>query len=139
MGAAIRFLSAAFVAASIFALPIAGAATEQSAPLSVARLIALLSDADAAVRGRAIVALERMGAKAAAAIPGLVAALDDPDDAVRWTAAGALGNMGTKAHEAIPALAKALGDRDPHVRAAAAAALTRFGSAAVACPLLYRS
>lgn len=91
-------------------------------------LAALLRDPEAAVRGRAAIAIGRVGVAAGAAL--LEAALDDPDEGVRANAAFALGLAGSRA--SIPALQRALEDPSWTVRGRAIEALGLVGDGAAA-------
>jgi len=89
------------------------------APARTADLVALLFDVDPAVRGRAALAIGRVGM--AEGVPPLVAAMTDVDAAVRAQSAFALGLLGQVGSSAP--LRRALADADPMVRGRAAEAL----------------
>jgi HEAT repeat protein len=90
----------------------------------VSEALQALRDADWQVRTAAAMALEEIGARAAAAIPVLIQTLEeDRREDVREAAAEALGSIKPKATEAISALTKALDDPSPYVRWAVARAL----------------
>jgi HEAT repeat protein len=81
--------------------------------------------------GRAAVLLERMGPKAAEAVPALLAAAKTTTDpVVRREILYALGSIVAGRGPADPALVAALDDPDEHVRATAAYALGRIGPSA---------
>jgi HEAT repeat protein len=80
--------------------------------------------------GRAAIILERMGPKAAEAVPALLAAAKTADPAVRREVLYALGSIVAGKGPADPAIVAALDDPDEHVRATAAYALGRIGPAA---------
>ncbi|MCI0529082.1 MAG: HEAT repeat domain-containing protein, partial [Nitrospira sp.] len=93
-----------------------------------------LEDANARMRGKAVVALGKSGDKRA--LPLLIQALQDEDEYVRESAADALGAMG--AEEAIEALALTLWkDEDEDVRASAAGALEAIGGSKAIESLIY--
>jgi HEAT repeat protein len=89
------------------------------APARTPDLIALLFDVDPAVRGRAALAIGRVGM--AEGIKPLAVALSDTDASVRAHAAFALGLIGRA--DAADALQRALTDADPMVRGRAAEGL----------------
>jgi len=93
----------------------------------VPTLAALLKDERADARRRAAIALFRIGAAGADAVPELVRGLYDPVGEVADGAALALGRMGSAA---VPGLVEALESSDVKVRTRAADALGRIGAEA---------
>lgn len=89
--------------------------------------IADLRGLNQSARVRATIALGRMGATAARAVPDLAYALTDPNVKVRANAAWTLAQMGDAAEAAIPGLTYALYDENAHVRGRAAVALGGLG------------
>jgi beta-lactamase regulating signal transducer with metallopeptidase domain len=75
---------------------------------AVPELLSLLSDADPGVREIAIIAVNRIDAKAKGAVELFLKALKDPEVNVRIAAASALGDSGAKS--AAPSLVRALKD-----------------------------
>jgi HEAT repeat protein len=97
-------------------------------------LVAQLKSADPEARGKASLAIIRLGEPA---VPGLVEMLKSEDTQQRVTAASTLFGMGTKAKAAVPALAEALSDPSTDLRVSAAMALESIGpDAAPAVPAL---
>jgi HEAT repeat protein len=96
---------------------------------SVPALGAMVFDACADTRFRAISAIGDIGPNAAAAIPDLVKALADPVDEVREAAAEALGKIGNVpgVTAAVDGLIAALHDPECTVRTEAAESLGRMG------------
>lgn len=99
--------------------PATAAAPLVLAPARTADLVALLLDVDPAVRGRAALAIGRVGMAEGSA--PLVAALSDVEAPVRAQAAFALGLIGRA--DSADALRLALADGDPMVRGRAAEGL----------------
>ncbi len=99
-------------------------------PRAVPALVTMLRTGRATVRVRALTALEKVGPKAAAAIPELLRALEDRDEAVRAAAAETMGAVGAgpRANAAMIPLLEALRDEDPIVRQQAAEALSQIGT-----------
>jgi HEAT repeat protein len=83
-------------------------------------MVAGLKDADAGVRGQAIMGLSRDGARSTL----IVAMLDDPSEHVRATALQALASF--KSDAVIKAVAARLADPHPSVRVVAAQSLARM-------------
>jgi HEAT repeat protein len=103
----------------------------------VAALLSQLDSPDADTRGKASLAIVRLGEPA---VPGLVEMLKSEDPRRRATAASTLFGMGPKARAAVPALAEALSDPDSEMRVSAAMALESVGpDAAPAVPALVRA
>ena len=93
----------------------------------------LLTDANVALRRRAVEFLEIIEEAAAPAFPALVKRLGDTDKFVRWPAARAIGNFAPAlAAGAVPGLAKLLKDPDLDVRLTAAKTLMEIGPLAQA-------
>jgi cyclophilin family peptidyl-prolyl cis-trans isomerase/HEAT repeat protein len=101
----------------------AGRRQRNVVPPHVPDLVPLLSDADAAIRRRAALAVGRVGL--ADGIPALLPLLKDVDPDVRQMAAFALGIIGDPA--ASPSLQAALSDTSLVVRGRAAEALGLIG------------
>ncbi len=78
-------------------------------------------------RQDAAIALGKLGAKAALAVPDLIVALKGSDNDVREKSAEALGLIGKEATSAVPGLLEKLNDSNEKVRQAAALALGRVG------------
>ncbi|MGP0064127.1 MAG: HEAT repeat domain-containing protein [Isosphaeraceae bacterium] len=74
-------------------------------------------------RHRGLRRLERLGPRAAAAVPSLIPSLTDPDPTIRRETAEILEEIGEPAQAAVPALLAALGDSERDVRKMAARAL----------------
>ncbi len=89
----------------------------------VSNWMAELNSPDNRNRAEAVVALGRIGARAAEAVPELTKLIEDPASG----AAQALGRMGPAAAEAVPALTDALQHTEPIIRQLAADALGRIG------------
>ncbi len=97
-------------------------------PAEAADLTALARDPSAAVRGRAMLAIGRVGMDEG--LPVLEQGLGDVDPGVRASAAFALGLTGVKS--AVPKLEQALADPAPAVRPRAADALGLIGDPSAA-------
>ncbi len=89
------------------------------------RLASALMHADAAVRGRAVLATGRL--QDSASVPALTERLADRVPAVRREAVFALGQVGHRS--ARPALERVLAERDPELVALAIEALGKLGDA----------
>jgi len=98
-------------------------------PARLQRLVALLADADPAVRWWGAVGLVALGARAAPAEPALRKALADPAPNVRVAAAEAMAHLG-RTDEALAALTEALAHPSPCIRLRAMNVLDRLGPAA---------
>jgi HEAT repeat protein len=100
-------------------------------PSAVPDLAAVLLDGEDTV-GKVYVMqlLERVGPKAASAVPGLTQALDSQYVTVRTAAAKALANIGPPAGTAVPKLVVGLADTNAEARQAMATCLARVGPAA---------
>lgn len=103
-----------------------------------AALVAQLKSTDPEARGKASLAIVRLGEPA---VPGLIEMLKSEDPQHRVTAASTLFGMGPKARAAVPALAEALSnDPSSDMRVSAAMALESIGpDAAPAVPALVRA
>jgi len=93
-----------------------------------ARFAAFLADSATEIRGRAVVALGRIGD--AGSVGALVPLLDDPDAAVRAAAAFALGQIGSP--EASAPLLQRVSPGEPEVAARALDALGKLGDKSLA-------
>jgi HEAT repeat protein len=102
-----------------------------------AALVTQLKSADPEARGKASLAIVRLGEPA---VPGLIEMLKSEDAQYRATAASTLFGMGPKGRAAVPALAEALSDPSSDMRVSAAMALESIGpDAAPAVPALVRA
>jgi hypothetical protein len=99
---------------------------------AVEALIAGLSDENASLRWRCVLALGQAGDRQA--VEPLVRTLKDEDTRIREAAAQALGKIGDK--KATEALIEALSDSDCYVREFAAKALGEIGEASAVEPLV---
>jgi cyclophilin family peptidyl-prolyl cis-trans isomerase/HEAT repeat protein len=106
----------------------ARSASRQLTPALVPDLGALLLDTDASIRGRAAIAVGRVGVPGGAAL--LHAALEDPIEDVRASAAFGLGLLASR--ESIPFLQAALADPAVAVRGRVVEALGLIGDASSA-------
>jgi len=96
------------------------------AAVAIPALIKALRDKDTEVRQAAAHALERMGQRAAAAVPALVDALDNNPELSPFVA-NALGAIGTKASAAIPSLAAKMREKNPRQQYLYAWTLAQIG------------
>jgi HEAT repeat protein len=86
-------------------------------------LLKALKDPDPLVRGRAAIALGKLGK---AAVPGLREVLKIGDRDVRASVIGALGRIGADARDAVPELSALAQDDDPLLRTLASDALRKI-------------
>jgi HEAT repeat protein len=94
----------------------------------LAQRVAALQAQSSGVRLAALWDLQRMGPRAAPALPALIAALQEQDPFLRTAAAEALGAMGLAAEPAIPALVEAaMQDEGAALRLQATCALAAVG------------
>jgi HEAT repeat protein len=103
----------------------AGAQETRTSDRRVAAALERFRGDDPKIRLQALQRLERMGPRAAAAVPALIAGLSDRDPKIRKQTADVLHNIGPAARQAVPALLSALNDPDSGVRTAAAWALQK--------------
>jgi hypothetical protein len=96
---------------------------------SIPSLVRSLRDPDPVVRGRASIALSRIGK---AAVAALICVLKDHDGDARVTACSALGRIGSDAKEAVPALLTLYKGPDAYQRKLAALALKKIDPKAIA-------
>jgi HEAT repeat protein len=75
---------------------------------------------------RAQQVFQRLGPKAAGAVPALVDALEQGDESLRLQVLSVLQRLGSSAAEAAPALVRLVGNTDPNVRNYAMNVLSRF-------------
>jgi HEAT repeat protein len=97
----------------------------------VSALRATLKKKDWKPRLAACIALEKLGPKAALAVPELTEILADSLATVRAVGASALGRIGSAAAPAVPSLTIALKDTDKGVAGNAARALSQIGPSAL--------
>jgi hypothetical protein len=107
----------------------AAALANEMKPGNTKRLVALLTNKDAALRWWGALGLVALGKDAKPAESALRKALNDDSPSVRIAAAEAIGNLGDHA-AALPVLTKALEHNAPLVRLAGINVLDRFGSKA---------
>ena len=101
-------------------------------PTNADRLVALLGDADPAVRWWGAVGLVALGTKAAPAEAAIRKALEDDSPNVRVAAAEALANLGhgEAVQDTLPVLTEALAHETPFIRLRAMNVLDRLGQQA---------
>lgn len=122
---------------SVLAVALHLSAVAEEAPLTIDKLIPMLSSSEREARREAAYQLERQGAAAKPALPALIKAINDEDKQVATSALAALAGLGPQAQEAIPPLidlmdtGKARGRDRRQLVARAAFALSRIGPAAV--------
>jgi HEAT repeat protein len=101
-------------------------ALKEFGPKAVPPLIDIIRDdkMKLEIHGKALYALQVLGADAKPAVPVLTKLLSDKNEAIRENACGALGTIGAGAKAALPELKKALTDPSPLVRFVAATSIT---------------
>lgn len=109
----------------VLAPPWMAQAAEESNAIDrrVTEALALWKRDDTRARHEALHRLERLGPRAAGAVPALIPGLADRDARIRRKTAEVLRRIGAPANRAVPALITALNDPAKEVRTAAARAL----------------
>ena len=97
------------------------------AKLALSHLIKGLSHDHPVARREAVMALGKLGNRAAPSVPKLISLLDTPDPLLRAEILHSLGQVGPKARPAIVSAVKSLHHPDPQVRAAGAYFLGKMG------------
>jgi HEAT repeat protein len=123
--------------AAIAALAVAAACNRAPQGPDVAGLVSQLQSADPDARGKASLAIIRVGEPA---VPGLIEMLKSADPQHRATATSTLFGMGPKARAAVLPLSEGLSDPATEMRVSTAMALESIGpDAAPAVPALVRA
>lgn len=105
----------------------AAMALSRLGPAASAGLLPLLDDPDAELRRRVIEVLGELEGAGAEVVPGLVRRFNDPQNMNRLRAAAALGRLAAARKDVLNALAPFLQDKDPQVRRFTAMALGHVG------------